>query len=145
VTRRALVRPPPSLPKISPIEMAPTCAPAAKLKRAYAESNVSAFVCATIGFDDKPQMDAKGNMIDGRFIHAAYDTPCGCFLRNRFWLGAGIEAPPKVIEENTPDQLGINLMAHANMEYTNLSRFLPSLYYGENYSGPASLANASYN
>ncbi len=27
VTRRALVRAPPSLPKISPIEMAPTCAP----------------------------------------------------------------------------------------------------------------------
>lgn len=47
---------------------------------------------------------------------------------------AGIEAPLKVIGENTPNQLGINLMIHANMEYTNLSKFLPSLYYGENYS-----------
>jgi hypothetical protein len=47
---------------------------------------------------------------------------------------AGIEAPLKVIGENTPNQLGINLMIHANMEYTNLSKFLPSLCYGENYS-----------
>jgi DAPG hydrolase PhiG domain len=67
--------------------------PAADLKTARAEGNASAFVCATIGFGDKPQVDAKGNMIGGRFIHAAYDTPSGCFLRNRFWLGAGIEAP----------------------------------------------------
>jgi hypothetical protein len=119
--------------------------PAAELKRAKAEGNASAFVCATIGFGDTPQMDAKGNMIGGRFIHAAYDTPSGCFLRNRFWLGAGIEAPPNVIEENTPNQLGINLMTHANMEYTNLARFLPSLYHGEHYSGPADLANAWYN
>ena len=81
--------------------------PAAELKRAHSEGNASAFVCATIGFGDKPQMDAKGNMIGGRFIHAAYDTPPGCFLRNRFWLGAGIEAPPNVIEENKTTRIGI--------------------------------------
>jgi hypothetical protein len=116
--------------------------PAAELKRAYDENNVSAFVCATIGLGDEPHMDAKGNMIGGRVIHAAYDTPSGCFLRNRFWLGAGIDAPPEVIERNTPDQLGINLMSHANIEYTILARFLPSLYAGDDHPGPANPVSA---
>lgn len=107
--------------------------PPKELERAYANGGVSALVCATIGFGDNPQMDANGNMIGGRFIHAAYDTPSGCALRNRFWLGAGVEAPPEVIETIAPDQLGISLMEHANTEYTILSRFLPSLYCAENY------------
>ncbi len=105
---------------------------AARLEDAYRAGQVSALVCATIGFGDDPALDAAGNMVGGRLIHAAYDTPSGCALRSRFWLGWGVEAPPDVVEQATPDQLGLNLMQHAQAEYTILSRFLPSLYYGEN-------------
>lgn len=115
---------------------------AAELKHAYANGGVAALICATIGFGDNPAMDDKGNMIGARFIHAAYDTPSGCALRNRFWLGAGVQAPPEVIAEHAPDQLGINLMQHANTEYTILSRFLPSLYYGEKSMSVADLTLA---
>ena len=105
--------------------------PAASLKEAYRADQVSALICATIGFGDNPARDAAGNMIGGRLIHAAYDTPSGCLLRSRFWLGWGVEAPSEVVKQATPDQLGLDLMQHANAEYTNLSYFLPSLYYGD--------------
>ena len=104
----------------------------AKLEEAYGARQVSGLICATIGFGNDPARDPEGNMIGGRLIHAAYDTPSGCALRSRFWLGWGVEAPPDVVKQATPDQLGLNLMQHANAEYTILSRFLPSLYYGDN-------------
>ncbi len=106
--------------------------PEAKLKDAYLKGEVSALICATIGFGDQPALDSAGRMVGGRLIHAAYDTPTGCALRSRFWLGWGLEAPPSVVEQAIPDQMGLDLMQHASAEYTILSRFLPSLYYGDN-------------
>ena len=116
--------------------------PRHELEAAMRDGEASAFVCGTIGFGDNPSQDADGNLIGGRFIHAVYDTPSGCAMRNRFWLGAGVDALPAVIEEATPDQLGLNLMQHANTEYTILSRFLPNLYHGANYAGPSDLSIA---
>jgi hypothetical protein len=36
-----------------------------------------------------------------------------------------------------PDALGLNLLRHCYTEFTFLSRFLPSLYYGEHANGEA--------
>ena len=108
--------------------------PGVEFAAADGAGHVSGLICATIGFGDNPARDPEGNIIGGRLIHAAYNTPLGCVLRSRFWLGWGIEAPAEVVRQATPDQLGLNLMQHANAEYDILSRFLPSLYYGETAS-----------
>jgi hypothetical protein len=112
---------------------------ARELEAAYASGQVSGLVCATIGLGDDPVMNDKGEMIGGRFIHAAYDTPTGCALRNRFWLGWGVDAPAEALGEMIPDQMGVDLMQHANEEYTRLSKFLPSLYHGERFESEADL------
>ena len=57
----------------------------------------------------------------------------GCVLRSRFYLGLSGERP----EQAVPDALGLNLLRHCYTEFTFLSRFLPSLYYGEHANGEA--------
>ncbi len=105
-----------------------------RLANAYASGEVSAIVCATIGFGDQPDLDEHGDPIGGRFIHTVYDTVGGCVMRSRFWLGDRVPAGPEVLAQQVPDQLGIDLMQHANVEYTYLARVLPNLYHGEHPS-----------
>ena len=71
--------------------------------------------------------------MDGQMIHLTRDTPFGCVLRSRFYLGLSSERP----EQDVPDALGLNLLRHCYTEFTFLSRFLPSLYYGEHANGEA--------
>ena len=61
----------------------------------------------------------------------ARDTPAGCVLRSRFLLGRNSADPVR----DVPDVLGLNLLRHCYSEFTYLSRFLPSLYYGEGANG----------
>lgn len=104
------------------------------LARALDSGEVSAIIAATFAIGEVPSFDQNGDPIGGRFIHLAYDTQRGCALRNRFWLGDRIPASPEEISSQIPDQLGINLMQHANVEYSYLARVLPNLYNGEHPS-----------
>jgi DAPG hydrolase PhiG domain len=63
--------------------------------------------------------------------HVARDTPYGCVLRSRFWLGAGLGGSPEELRALFPDEVGLELMKHAYSEFFYLSRFLPSLYIAE--------------
>lgn len=106
---------------------------AARLRAAHGNQDVSAAIYARIGFGDHIQLDADGDPRDGQMIHLARDTPFGCVLRSRFYLGLSSPRP----QEDVPDVLGLNLLRHCYTEFTYLSRLLPSIYYGEHANGEA--------
>ncbi|MCH7343112.1 hydrolase [Pelomonas sp. CA6] len=98
---------------------------------AFASQQVSAIVAARIGFGDHVKLDANGDPMSGQMLHVTRDTPFGCVLRSRFVLGLDDEHA-----EHAPSEaLGLALMRHCYTEFTFLSRFLPSLYYGEKANG----------
>lgn len=102
-----------------------------RLARAQERGDVSAIIAARIGFGDHVNLDAAGDPIDGEMLHVTRDTPFGCTLRSRFVLGRGSADPL----HDASDVIGLNLMKHCYTEFTFLSRFLPSLYYGEHANG----------
>lgn len=98
---------------------------------AFASQQVSAIVAARIGFGDHVKLDANADPMSGQMLHVTRDTPFGCVLRSRFVLGLDDEHA-----EHAPSEaLGLALMRHCYTEFTFLSRFLPSLYYGEKANG----------
>lgn len=98
---------------------------------AFASQQVSAIVAARIGFGDHVKLDANGDPMSGQMLHVTRDTPFGCVLRSRFVLGLDDDHA-----EHAPSEaLGLALMRHCYTEFTFLSRFLPSLYYGEKANG----------
>jgi hypothetical protein len=104
---------------------------AEKVARAFSDDSVSAIIAARIGFGDPIAVDESGDPLSGQMLHVARDTPFGCVLRSRFVLGLdnadGHDAPDEA--------MGLALMKHCYTEFTFLSRFLPSLYYGEHANG----------
>ncbi|VWD16048.1 hypothetical protein BLA50215_03576 [Burkholderia lata] len=97
----------------------------------FASGQVSAIVAARIGFGDKVKLDENGDPMSGQMLHVARDTPFGCVLRSRFVLGLDDEHA-----DHAPSEaMGLALMRHCYTEFTFLSRFLPSLYYGEKANG----------
>ena len=102
----------------------------ARLRAATEAGDVSAAVYARIGFGDHAQLDAHGDPLDGDMVHLARDTPFGC-ARSRFYLGKSSAQP----ERDAADELGLALLRHCYTEFTYLSRFLPSIYYGEHGNG----------
>lgn len=104
---------------------------AAQLRHAHDSGALSAAICARIGFGEHVALDAQGDPLDGEMLHLARDTPTGCVLRSRFLLGRNSADPGR----DVPDVLGLNLLRHCYSEFTYLSRFLPSLYYGERANG----------
>ena len=103
----------------------------AQLQQAKDSGVLSAAICARIGFGEHVQLDPQGNPLDGEMLHLTRDTPTGCVLRSRFLLGRNSLDPVR----DVPDVLGLNLLRHCYSEFTYLSRFLPSLYYGEQANG----------
>lgn len=104
---------------------------ARQLQAARDSGALSAAICARIGFGQHVALDAQGDPLDGEMLHLARDTPYGCVLRSRFLLGRHSDDPVR----DVPDVLGLNLLRHCYSEFTYLSRFLPSLYYGEQGNG----------
>ena len=53
----------------------------------------------------------------GRLFHLVHETPEGCVMRSRFWLGESDpvqsrKPPPEVLKEKVPDAFGSGLFAH---------------------------------
>jgi hypothetical protein len=92
---------------------------------------VSGLVCAHTGFGHEPPRDDQRRPIGGRMVHMARDTDWGMVLRTRFWLGAGVDAPPEALKEMIPDELGLQLMQHAYTEFRYLGEIVPPLYRAE--------------
>ncbi len=104
---------------------------ASAYEAAVGSGDISTAICARIGIGDEPPRDEHGRPLGGRMTHVARDTPFGCVLRSRFWLGEGLEASADQLRALLPDELGLGLMKHAYSEFFYLSRFLPSLYIAE--------------
>ena len=69
----------------------------------------------------------------GRLLHLVQNTPDGCVMRSRFWLGELDPAPeqplsPQALQDIVPDALGAGLQAHAAEEMSILASNLPTLY-----------------
>ena len=94
--------------------------------KAMADGSVSAIIAARIGFGEKTELDSQGDPLDGQMLHVVRDTPFGCVLRSRFILGMSNDD-----HAEPADDVGLALRRHCYTEFTFLSRFLPSLYYGE--------------
>ena len=101
----------------------------ARLRAATEAGDVSAAVYARIGFGDHAQLDAHGDPLDGDMVHLARDTPFGCCAAASTW------ASPARSPSDAADELGLALLRHCYTEFTYLSRFLPSIYYGEHGNG----------
>jgi hypothetical protein len=101
-------------------------------ERARARGDVSVAICATLGMG-KPgsHFDDQGRPADGKMVHLGRDNGFGLVLRSSFFLGGGVPAPPEVLREAIPEQLGLDLMFHAHTEFKYLSHILPALYAAE--------------
>lgn len=92
-------------------------------------------VCGRIGLSHRPARTSEGDVLGGRLLHVARDTPWGCVLRSHFFLGHDLALSgkaPAVVAVTCPDVLGAALLQHSYNEFSFLARFLPSLYRAEN-------------
>ena len=69
----------------------------------------------------------------GRLLHLVQNTPDGCVMRSRFWLGELDPLPeprpsPQAMMQLVPDSFGAGLHAHASEEMSILASCLPTLY-----------------
>jgi hypothetical protein len=91
----------------------------------FREAGITAAVCARVGPLDTP-------IQAGHLIHLCRDTPFGCEMRSRFWLGD--LDPPEVAPDRAartqlfPDAMGEGLLRHGHEEMTYLAGFLPALH-----------------
>lgn len=96
---------------------------------------VSASICGRVGTGWDAPRGADGEVLGGRLLHIGRDTPWGLALRSHFFLGQDLPAMGMSradIEKEVPEEFGIALLQHCYNEFTFLSRFLPSLYIGDN-------------
>ncbi|WP_322068700.1 DAPG hydrolase family protein [Paraburkholderia bannensis] len=99
------------------------------------ERRLTAAVCGCIGLGEKPERTADGRILGGRLLHIGRDTEWGLALRSHFYIGQDLPAlgkSPAEVAEIFPDEFGRALLMHCYNEFTFLSRFLPSLFLGDN-------------
>lgn len=108
---------------------------AAGYDRARASGAVSASVCGRVGITWEAPRGPDGEVLGGRLLHIGRDTPWGLALRSHFFLGQDLPSlgmSPEQVEEEVPTEFGIGLLQHCYNEFTFLSKFLPSLFMGDN-------------
>jgi DAPG hydrolase PhiG domain len=64
----------------------------------------------------------------GRLLHLVQETPEGCVMRSRFWLGELDPIPnpkptPDMLQQIVPDEFGAGLFAHCCEEMSILLGF----------------------
>ncbi|MBN9239527.1 MAG: hypothetical protein BGO97_07530 [Micrococcales bacterium 70-64] len=102
---------------------------------AVAEGRVSAAVLGRVGFGADAPVDGEGRILGGRLLHVGRDTLWGLALRSHFFIGQDLPAlgmSPEQVREEVPDAFAPALLQHCYNEFTFLSRFLPSLFIGDN-------------
>lgn len=106
-----------------------------RYQSARKEKRVTAAVCGCVGMGAHPERTPEGRVIGGRLLHVGRDTPWGLALRSHFYLGQDLPGAGKTPEEISlifPDEFARALLMHCYNEFTFLSRFLSSLYLGDN-------------
>jgi DAPG hydrolase PhiG domain len=96
---------------------------------------VSGAVVGRVASGHEPFRRDDGAVLGGRLLHIGRDTSWGMALRSHFYIGTDLPATgatPDDVAAQIPIERGVALLQHAYNEFTFLSRFLPSLYLGEN-------------
>lgn len=108
----------------------------------FAEQNISQVMYGRIGDLESPK---ENPLWFGHLVHLIQDTPDGCVMRSRFWLGdiEGMdrEITPELRRSVATDALAVGLLQHCCEEMSILASFLPKLY--ELYHRPAETGNPS--
>lgn len=107
----------------------------AQYDEARGSGAVSAAVLGRTGFGHDAARDPEGAILGGRLLHVGRDVEWGLALRSHFYLGQDLPQlglSPDEVEAAVPTELGFALLQHAYNEFTYLSRFLRSLWLGEN-------------
>lgn len=106
----------------------------------FQQENVTAVICGKIGDLDSPK---DKPVLLGKIMHLIQDTPDGCVMRSRFWLGEleGLDIPvtPEVRRQIATDALAKGLLQHCCEEMSLLGQFLPKVY--ELYQRPGGYKN----
>ncbi|MBW2241508.1 MAG: hypothetical protein JRH01_05935 [Deltaproteobacteria bacterium] len=113
-------------------------------EHSFKEAGVSTAICARVGFSDRP-------VDTGYLVHLIRETPEGCEMRSRFWIG---EVRVRNLREGNPidrvlgtrfarrslipRRLSRDLLVHCAEEMNHLASFLPELFARE--AGTASPA-----
>lgn len=103
--------------------------------QARGASAVTAAVLGRVGFGHDAPRDEQGRVMGGRLLHVGRDVEWGLVMRSHFYLGQDLPArglSAAEVEAQVPTSLGFSLLQHAYNEFTYLSRFLPSLWLGDN-------------
>jgi hypothetical protein len=100
----------------------------------FGAARVGTAICGTVGFQKAP-------VTFGLLIHLIRETPDGCEMRSRFWLGnIAFERIPAagllsklagsrfVAQRVVPIEQGRDMVVHCAMEMNHLASFLPALY-----------------
>ena len=101
---------------------------------ALAEAGIQTAVCAEVG-------PARGPLNIGKLVHLIRETPDGCEMRSRFWLGkvflrkrSSSHLLNRLLSPSWATRLvmgrkhGHDMVVHCAMEMAHLASFLPSLY-----------------
>lgn len=107
----------------------------ARYDAARSSGAVTASVCGRVGFGwDGPRTE-DGAVLGGRLLHIGRDTSWGMTLRSHFFIGQDLPSlglDVEAIRAEVPDEFAPALLQHCYNEFTFLSRFLPSLFIGDN-------------
>ena len=108
----------------------------------FKAARVGTAICARVGFSDWP-------LDTGYLVHLMRETPEGCEMRSRFWIGhAHVRGLPDdnpidrglatlfVRRRMLPKRLGLSLLIHCAEEMHHLASFLPELYSQETEATP---------
>ena len=103
-------------------------------KSRFAEANVGTAIFGYVGDLERPGYF-------GRLLHLVQNTPDGCIMRSRFWLGELDPIPeqkpsPQAMAHLVPDALGAGLHSHCGEEMSILASNLPTFYKIYNAAGP---------
>ena len=94
-------------------------------KSKFEKAKISAAIYARTGPQDR-------DLWVGHTLHLVRDTPEGCVMRSRFWLGELDPKPADLTREKmmaaVPDERVMGLHQHASEEMSILGGFLPTLY-----------------
>ncbi len=103
-------------------------------EHSFKDAGIQTAICARVGFSGTP-------LDTGYLIHLIRETPEGCEMRSRFWMGDAHfrllpEGNPidRVLESRSarrrmiPRRLGRDLLVHCAEEMNHLASFLPALF-----------------
>ena len=104
-----------------------------KLAEAKARGDADVALYGWGAFGDNPALNEKGWPNEAQYIGVGRDTPYGLVLRNHYWMGDTLGAPPEILKQQITEEAALNLMLHDSNEFHILGKVIPQYYRTENW------------